>query len=383
VLTPPSLTPAASLYASSIVDTLRGPLLLLDEHLRVVLANRSFRQMFEGDFGQCENRFLYDVGHGEWNIPALRQLLEDVLSDGSEPRDLEVEQRFQQAERRTIRLNARRLHHPGEQVRLILLAIEDVSERRGLERTLQRTMAELERSNRELDSFASVASHDLQEPLRKIRAFGERLEAAAEGRLPEKARDYLARMVAASSRMQKLITDLLTLARVTKGEAWQKVDLASVVADVLIDLEEAIGRTAGRVDVGALPVIEGDPVQMRQLFQNLIGNALKFHGASAPIVEISANESAPLLPSGLVSHHPVWRIVVADNGIGFQQKYAERIFNPFERLHPRAAFDGTGIGLALCRRIVSRHGGAISAEGEPGRGARFIVLLPAVQKDSS
>ena len=359
-----------SLYASSIVDTVREPLLLLSGDLHVVSANTSFCQTFQVTQEQLADRLLYEIGDGEWNIPALRRLLDEVLPAKSEMRDFEVEHRSQRFGFKTMLLNARQLNHPDGGVRLILLAFEDVTEQRRLAARLDRTMAELERSNRELESFASIASHDLQEPLRKILAFGELLETACEGQLPGKGRDYLARMTLAAARMQTLIVDLLALARVTiAGEPWRLVDLGTIVKDVLGDLEELVARTEGRVDVDPLPTLECDPTQMRQLFQNLIGNALKFRGDKAPIIRISA-----------VEERGVWVIAVADNGIGFDLQDAERIFQPFERLHARDAFDGTGIGLALCRRIVERHDGTVSAEGEPGAGARFVIRLPAYQK---
>jgi light-regulated signal transduction histidine kinase (bacteriophytochrome) len=244
-------------------------------------------------------------------------------------------------------------------------------------------MTHLERSNPELEGFASIASHDIKEPLRKIRAIGERLEAVCEGRLPEKGRDYLARMTAAAARMQTLIANVLSLARVsTRAVAWREIDLGIVVSAVLADLDEALSRTGGRVEVGPLPSLPADPTQMRQLFQNLIVNALKFRGAAPPLIRISATvrDSKPkALPAAVRAG---WQIIVADNGIGFDAKYAERIFQPFERLHGRDVYEGTGIGLALCRRIVQRHGGTISADAAPGAGARFTIHLPALQKDS-
>jgi PAS domain S-box-containing protein len=371
------------LYADSIVDTMREPLLLLDETLRIVTANASFCRTFGDAPADIEGRALYEIGGGDWNVPELRHVLEELLPANTQLQDFEVVSRPAAADARTLLLNAKRLDHPDGGVRLILLAFEDVTARRRLERALQLAMAELERSNQELEGFASIASHDLQEPLRKIQAFGERLATVCEGRLPEKGRDYLARMTAAAARMQTLITSLLALARVsTRGEAGREIDLGTVVSEVVTDLDEALSRTGGRVEVGPLPSLPADPIQMRQLFQNLIVNALKFRAAAPPRIRITA--SAPdaagaALPAAVRAG---WQIVVADNGMGFDAKYAERIFQPFERLHGRDAFEGTGIGLALCRRIVQRHGGTISADGAPGAGARFTIHLPAFQKES-
>lgn len=368
-----------SLYAGSIVQTVREPLLLLDRDLRVVMTNASFCETFGEPREAVEGKQLHELGGGAWDLPELRRLLNDVLPHNQIVRDFEVAQ--QGHNDRTLLLNARRLIHEDGGVRLILLAVEDVTERRALQRALENTMAELERSNVELQSFASIASHDLQEPLRKILAFGERLEHACGHQLPEKARDYLGRMTGAATRMQRLINDLLMLSRVTtRGQTWTDVPLATIVADVVEDLDEAIRRADGRVEYGPLPVLRADATQMRQLFQNLISNALKFKGPVPPVVTITAARADFAIggtPNGAC------RIDVADNGIGFDPKHADRIFRPFERLHPREAFEGTGIGLALCRRIVQHHGGAIRAESTPGSGSRFIVHLPSGPKEQS
>ena len=367
------------LYADSIVDTVREPLVLLDEALRIVSVNASFCRVFDHARADVEGQAFYEIGGGEWNVPELRHLLEELLPANTQLQDFEVAYRSGAPDGRTLLLNAKRLEHRDGRVRLILLAFEDITARRRLERALQLAMTELERSNQDLEAFASIASHDLQEPLRKIRAFGERLEAVCEGRLPEKGRDYLARMTAASARMQSLIISLLSLARVgTRAEAWSEVDLNTVVSGVVADVEDALSRTAAHVEVGPLPSVPADPTQMRQLFQNLIVNALKFRGAAPPVIRIGATAREQ-------SHLPAtaragWQIIVADNGIGFDAKYAERIFQPFERLHGRDVYEGTGIGLALCRRIVQRHGGTITADATPGAGACFTIHLPACQQ---
>jgi PAS domain S-box-containing protein len=369
-----------SLYGASIVDTVREPLLLLTEDLHVVTANASFLRTFGNRHADIVGQYLYDIGGGEWDLPELRRLLEEILPADTELRDFEVESRRGAPDQRTLLLNAKRLQHDDRDVRLILLAFEDVTERRRLEQALRLAMAELERSNHELEGFASIASHDLQEPLRKIQAFGERLEAVTAGQLPEKGRDYLARMTAAAARMQTLIKNVLSLSRVTvKGGVWQPVDLGAIVADVLIDFEHALSSSGGRVEVGGLPVIDADPTQMQQLFHNLISNALKFRGVAAPHVRIAASQCGSGEPQSALcaAGRPAWQIVVSDNGIGFEPKYAERVFKPFERLHGRGVYEGTGIGLALCRRIVLHHGGTITADAVPGGGARFIVHFPS------
>ncbi|MEO1373135.1 MAG: PAS domain-containing protein [Cyanobacteria bacterium J06635_10] len=235
-----------------------------------------------------------------------------------------------------------------------------------------RQREELTRSNEELQKFAFIASHDLQEPLRKIIAFGDRLKATCDSALTDKGRDYLQRMQNAAQRMQVLIEDLLTLSRITtRAQPFVEVNLAQVTQEVLSDLEVPIAQTGACIEVGELPTIEADPLQMRQLLQNLIGNALKFHRKAEPnVVKIYSKD---LTNQELRCDY--CQIIVEDNGIGFDEKYLDRIFNVFQRLHGRTEYQGTGMGLAICRKIVERHQGSITAKSEPCKGASFIVTL--------
>ncbi len=235
---------------------------------------------------------------------------------------------------------------------------------------------ELAQRNRELQEFAYVASHDLQEPLRKVRAFAELLKEEYTPLLNEEGRYYLERMHDAATRMSRLIEDLLTLSRVTtQGRPFERVDLKAVLDQVLVDLEVSIAETGARVHCeGHWPVIEADPTQMRQLLQNLIGNALKFrHADRRPEIWLRARiETA-------ASGESLCYLEVQDNGIGFDEKYLDRIFSPFQRLHSRDRYAGTGMGLAICRRIVERHHGQLTARSRPGEGATFLVILPLHQ----
>jgi PAS domain S-box-containing protein len=243
---------------------------------------------------------------------------------------------------------------------------------------LKNSSLRLERSNRELQDFASVASHDLQEPLRKVQAFGDRLKAVCDTALNPQASDYLDRILNATRRMQSLIQDLLTLARVTsQARPFFPVDLARVAREVLSDLEVRIAQTNASVEVGDLPTIYADALQMRQLLQNLIGNALKFHQeGKSPSVQVYAGK-ADFGPAA----SGMFRLVVEDNGIGFDEKYLDRIFTVFQRLHSRTEYEGTGIGLAVCRKIAQRHGGDITARSTPGKGTSFLVSLPFGRTD--
>ena len=239
--------------------------------------------------------------------------------------------------------------------------------------------ARLESMNQELQEFAFVASHDLREPLRKIQIFGDLLRdhcMLRYGEKDEKLHDYVERMMASAGRMADLLDGLLRYSRVsTRGKAFLPVDLKKVLDDVVSDLEVHIAQSRARIDAGKLDVIYADATQIRRLFQNLIANALKFSGDTTP--EIS--DSGKFVPG---DRSQSYEIRVADNGIGFDSQYRERIFKPFERLHGRAsAHGGIGMGLAICRKIVARHGGTIRAESEPGRGSTFIVTLPAGHKN--
>jgi signal transduction histidine kinase len=268
-----------------------------------------------------------------------------------------------------------------------LTAVNATLEERVAERTAaaEERARELARSNDELEQFSSVASHDLQEPLRKIRMFGDRLRERLGDSLPEEPAVDLKRMQNAAERMQRLINDLLDFSRVThRGKEFELVDLGTVTEEVLADLEARVVELDARVEVADLPVIEADRLQMRQLMQNLVGNALKFHvEGQPPVIRIRAEVFAGQPPrfSGEATAGDRCVITVEDNGIGFDEKHAERLFNAFERLHSRSAYEGTGIGLSIARKIVWRHGGHIAANGAPEQGATFTVTLPFSQAD--
>ncbi|HEY0944545.1 MAG TPA: PAS domain S-box protein, partial [Opitutaceae bacterium] len=251
--------------------------------------------------------------------------------------------------------------------------IEDITARKQAEARLRAFAERLQEKNHELQEFAYAASHDLQEPLRKIQAFGDRLQRVAGPRLAVQELDYLDRMRGAARRMSALISALLAYSRInTEARAFESVALGAVVRAVLQDLELRLETTQGHVEYGELPVVSADPTQMHQLFLNLLGNALKYHRPGVPPdVRISAR-AMMVEEAGTRG----WEIAVEDKGIGFEPQYAETIFGVFQRLHTREQYEGTGVGLAICRRIVERHGGRIRAEGRPGAGARFVFTLP-------
>lgn len=270
----------------------------------------------------------------------------------------------------------------GRMVGAVVL-FKDITERKRAEESLARKAAELARSNAELEQFAYVASHDLQEPLRKIQAFGDRLKSRIEAAQLTDGRDFLERMQSAAARMRTLIDDLLTFSRViSSNQPFVPVDLAQITKDVLTDLEVRIEKSKARIEVGALPTIAADPLQMRQLLQNLISNSLKFQAeGTQPVVKIDAQiEKRPFsCAKDPTPDDEVCVLKVEDNGIGFEEQYAEKIFAVFQRLHGRSEYEGTGVGLAVCRRITDRHGGTITAAAKVGQGATFTVTLPMRQ----
>lgn len=275
-------------------------------------------------------------------------------------------------------------------------------ERERAEAAMREYAEDLERSNRDLRDFANIASHDMQEPLRKIQIYSDLLQTRYKQILDERGRDYLVSMQSAARRMQLLINDLLTYSRIaTKSQPHSIVDLNEIIRAVIADLEVKVESADAKIEVGSLPVIEADPTQMYQLLQNLISNALKFHkpgetssvriyasitethaegdpsGDSSPAARLKSPEQLDSSTNGKeIGGDGLLQLYVVDNGIGFEEKYLDRIFLPFERLHGPADYEGTGMGLAICRKIVEQHGGSITARSTPGEGATFIINLP-------
>ncbi len=245
------------------------------------------------------------------------------------------------------------------------------------EQDLHAYSEKLAKSNKELEQFAYTASHDLQEPLRKIQFFGSRLKTNYENVLEEKAIDYIDRMINAVTRMENFIKDLLQYSRIsTMAKPPEKVDLNEAVKEVLGDLDISIQETKAAIKIDNLPVIDAEPMQIRQLFQNIIGNAIKYRRTDA-----APNISITCRATGNENNSKIYEINITDNGIGFDNSYSEKIFGLFQRLHGKSEYEGTGIGLALCKKIVEQHGGSIKAYGKVNEGSVFIIMLP-VKHDS-
>lgn len=259
---------------------------------------------------------------------------------------------------------------------------EDITARKATEAALARKTEELERSNAELDQFASIVSHDLKAPLHTIGGFADLIRERYAERLDEKGKDNLERIVAGVGRMERLITDMLAFSRVTtRGRDFEDVPAERILETALANLKIAIDESRATVTTDPLPTVQADEMQLLELFQNLIGNAIKYRGDDPPRIHISVrqlDESESRTVAGL--HGPVsetgWLFSVTDNGIGIDPQHHESIFRIFERLDKSGRYDGTGVGLAVCKKIVERHGGRIWVESEPGKGSSFYFILP-------
>jgi PAS domain S-box-containing protein len=308
--------------------------------------------------------------------PETMKTLADHLSDDSHPYSFDYRLRTKSGEWKWIGNHGKVVVRDQQGTPLRMTGThKDISDRKNAENELQTLMAKLQQSNQELQTFAYVASHDLKEPLRTVRNFCSLLQVKCGASLNDRGQDYIDRIQKATQRMQALIDDLLLLSRVTtEAKPFVPVDLTNLVSEVVAALEMQIQRTGGVVEIGALPTVNGDAIQLSQLFQNLISNALKFHRDIPPVVRVSSHVTSPAPTSS--NQEPSYQILVEDNGIGFEEQYRDRIFGTFERLHGRMEFEGTGIGLAICRKITERHGGTIVAHSTPGQGSTFIITLP-------
>ena len=355
-------------YAESIINTVREPLIVLDQDLRVITASQSFYVFFRVKPEETMGQLIYDLGNKQWDIPKLRELLETIIPQKATFESYEVEHHFADIGRRIMLLNARQIQRVLGKERIILLAIEDITERRDADIRLRDLNDELVRSNRELEQFAYVASHDLQEPLRMISSYTQLLAERYKGQLDEKADKYIAYAVDGAVRMQQLINDLLAYSRIgTKKAPPEPVDTHAALDEALRNLSVTITENSAIITNGDLPVVQVDPTQVVQLFQNLISNAIKFHSDKLPLIHVSA-----------IGNEHEWLFSVKDNGIGIDPQYKDKLFVIFKRLHTRMEYPGTGIGLALCKHIVERHRGRIWFESEPATGSTFYFTLPKV-----
>jgi two-component system CheB/CheR fusion protein len=346
-------------FAEAIVETVREPLVILSQNLQVMKANRIFYETFQTTREETEQRLIWDLGDGQWNIPALRELLEDVLPAHSTFRDFEVTHEFENVGRKVMLLNASEIFDPNAQARTILLAIEDVTNRK-------RTDEALKATNLELQHFAYALTHDLQEPLRMVVNFTELLAREYQGKLGEQADTFISYSVEGALRIEALLKALLAYWEATEREQGSSasIDCSAVLAKALLNLQGAIAASGAIVTSDPLPTVEAEEVLLIEVFQNLISNSIKYRGEETPRIHVSA-----------VRNEEGWLFAVRDNGVGIDPQDADRVFGMFKRLHGNE-IPGTGIGLALCRKVVERQGGRIWVESKAGRGATFKFTIP-------
>lgn len=400
--------------AEAIVETVREPLLVLNGELRVRSANRSFYHTFQVSPEETVDRPLYELGDHQWDIPRLRELLELILPEDDQFDDLEVEHDFPNIGHKTMLVNARRLCERDGGPELILLAIEDITERAQVEEELRRHRDELDelvkertvelrkangqlrldnavriqmeedlaaqaaRERRlnetlqqqvaELNAFTYSVSHDLRGPLRAIEAFSQFVLEEDGDRLDERGRDYLIKLANASIRMKNLIDDLLTLSRTSRQQGpLHRVAVGWLAGEAIAEIRPMIDARGATVEIEkGLPDVLAESPRIKQVFVNLIDNAIKFNESERPHVKIGVR----------VIDGDVATFFVQDNGIGIDPQYHERIFGVFQRLQHREDYEGTGAGLAIVKRAVEVIGGRIWVESELGAGATFLFTLP-------
>ncbi|MCD9088204.1 ATP-binding protein [Stenotrophomonas sp. SY1] len=378
----------ASARANSVLQTVREPIVLLDEQLRIVLHNTAFSELYGADCQDINQRRLQDIGEGAWNDSIIRQRLADVLLRGRELWDYEHEQRGVDGMVRTMLINARRMPLPDmDDEEVVLMTVSDITLQRAvqvrveeLNRQLEGKVEQMADVNRELEAFSYSVSHDLRAPLRHVAGFSEKLGKHLGEDADEKTRHYLQVISDSARRMAELIDDLLVYSRLGRGAMrMQPVDMQSLAADTCSLLDSNLRAEAdgnGQVrevewHIGALPVLVADENMMRQVWLNLLGNAVKYTaGRSKAVIQVSARQ----LADG--SH----QFSVTDNGAGFDMQYASKLFGVFQRLHKNSEYAGTGIGLASVRRVLTRHGGRVWAEAQVDKGATFNFIVPHVSE---
>lgn len=359
--------------AISLHNAIRDPVTRQVVDFKTALANRRAREFWGDRVEQHMNQTFLTLRPEAAGTPEFDRYVQVV--DSGEPAQFDYNY--------SDRLYSMNIARAGDG---IVLSSVDITRDRQYQQQLEQINAELRRSNEGLQAFAYVASHDLQEPLRKITAFSSILTSQYAGQLDTNGQAIITRMQLAAERMSALIRDLLAYARIgNQHNSFRAVDLTQLVGDLLDDMEVTSQTAGAKIDVEPLPQLWGDPVQLRQLMQNLLSNALKFkRDGIPPVVQISS-EQIPVsqLPATLLDSvratQAYWLIRVADNGIGFAPEYADRIFEVFQRLHGRSQYSGTGIGLAIVRKVAEQHGGLVVVESEPNIGSTFSIYLPVIE----
>jgi two-component system, chemotaxis family, CheB/CheR fusion protein len=407
-------------YSNAIISTMHEPMLVLGKDFRVKSANKAFYEKFGVTEEQTIGVFLYDLGNKQWNIPALKKLLEDIIPKNSHFYNYEVKHTFLNLGEKIMSLNASRVIQNTHREQLILLIIADITEVRQLivekelrekelltkeinerkseklklekavtERTqelksanesLEEKNKELLSMNKELEAFAYVSSHDLQEPLRKLQIFSGIILEKEKQNLSEKGKNYFKLMQQSGQRMQQLIQDLLAFSRLRVAERiFEDTDLEVIIEEVKIEFKEIILLKKAIIELNDKCTLKTIPFQFRQLMQNLIGNALKFSNPDKPpLIKIKCHKVKNIKPNvkGLIPRKEYCHISISDNGIGFEKKFSDKIFEVFQKLHGKDEYAGTGIGLAIVKKIVDNHKGVITAKSEVNKGTIFDIYIP-------
>ncbi len=414
-------------YSNAIVSTMHDPMLVLGKDLRVKSANEAFYKTFDVAEEETEGVRLYELGNKQWDIPELRELLENIIPRNSEFYNFEVKHTFLNIGEKIMSLNASRIIQKTHREELILLIISDITEVRRLlvekekadkkllekeirdrnaekgklekavakrteelkvaNQSLDKRNLELLNLNKELQAFAYVSSHDLQEPLRKLQTFSGMILEKENQNLSDKGKKYLSLMQRETVRMRQLIQDLLAFSSISADErVFEKMELNSIIEEVKKDFKEEIEEKQAVIEVKGICDVSIIHFQFRQLMHNLIGNALKYSSQERPPhIKISSRnvKSEDLNIEGLSPRKKYCHITFSDNGIGFEQKFSTKIFEVLQKLHGKEKYPGTGIGLAIVKKIIDHHNGVITATGEPNIGATFNIYIPTSQKNIS
>ncbi|MBC7485371.1 MAG: PAS domain-containing protein, partial [Cytophagaceae bacterium] len=391
-------------FSEVVAEIMHEPMIILDKNLRIKSANKAFYKKFHVMQNSAEGTLLYELGNHQWDIPSLRQLLQNVLQKDTRFYEHEITYSFPGAGQKTMLLNARSISQKTQNEQLILLTFTETTEiikdqksnnkrlediigqrTKALEQSYQIVKEKnsfLEKTNKQLETFTFLSSHDLQEPLRKINLFTSCLIDEEQENLSTSGKRYLKKVQSTVGRMQLLIDDLLVYAGVKEGKRdFEKVDLTKIVKEVIAEFKESVKEKKAIITTEGICHTEVIVFQFRQVIHNLISNALKFtHTTRFPRISIKCE----ITPGRLLKYDDIspetnyCHISVTDNGIGFDPQYKDRIFEVFQRLHGQAQYNGTGIGLAICKRIVENHKGIIFATGKLDKGAQFDIYLPVL-----
>jgi signal transduction histidine kinase len=361
--------------SQQILHAVREPIALFDDRLNALLVNTAFSELYQMD-GDEQAQPLADIGHGAWNDSVLLQRLRDVLLRDRELWDYDMIQRTVDGDDRHVVVNARRLQQQESDAPTLLVTVSDITARALVEqkvselnRQLEGKVSQISDVNRELEAFSYSVSHDLRAPLRHISGFARKLEHHLGEHVDEKAAHYIEVISSSAQRMAQLIDDLLVFSRLGRGALrLQAVDMQTVVEESRAIVESGVQDRRIVWELAPLPMVIGDENMLRTVWQNLLGNAVKYTSQRDPaVIKVTVQQGA----------NGDYEFTVADNGAGFDMQYADKLFGVFQRLHRASEFVGNGIGLANVRRIISRHGGRVWAEAELDKGASFHFSLPA------